>query len=129
MIERLVGVYDAEGSLRGELAYALGKLAGRAHCALCDITHGVIRPRRSFETWRDSLPVPFELVHLDERSDDIVAASTGRVPCVVARTASGVTLLLAPDDLEACAGDVERMAEAIARAVDAHDLTWPNATP
>jgi hypothetical protein len=83
----------------------------------------VIRPRRSFGTWRDSLPVPFELVHRDERSDEIVAASTGRVPCVLARTAGGVTMLLGPDDLGACVGDVERMAEALARAVD------PTASP
>jgi hypothetical protein len=43
VIARLIGVYNAEGSLRGELAYLLGKLTGRAHCALCDITHGALR--------------------------------------------------------------------------------------
>ena len=42
-IERLIGVYDADGGLRGELAYVLGHLAGRAECALCDITHSAVR--------------------------------------------------------------------------------------
>jgi hypothetical protein len=39
-IRRLVGVYNANGTVGGELAYFLGARLGRAHCSLCDITHG-----------------------------------------------------------------------------------------
>ena len=35
----LVAVYHADGGVRGELSYVLGRLLGTAHCALCDITH------------------------------------------------------------------------------------------
>ena len=45
----LVGVYHANGSWHGELAYLLGRLSGRAHCALCDITHGLLRQHGAFD--------------------------------------------------------------------------------
>jgi hypothetical protein len=48
-IRRLVGVYNANGSVGGELAYFIGARLGRAHCALCDITHGLVRERA---TWK-----------------------------------------------------------------------------
>jgi hypothetical protein len=44
-VRRLVGVYDADGTLRGEVGYWVGARLGRAHCALCDITHSPIRER------------------------------------------------------------------------------------
>jgi hypothetical protein len=33
----LIGVYAADGTVTGELAYFVGARLGRAHCALCDI--------------------------------------------------------------------------------------------
>jgi hypothetical protein len=39
-VESLVGVYDADGTALGELSYFLRASVGRAHCALCDVTHG-----------------------------------------------------------------------------------------
>ena len=123
VIDGLVGVYDARGSLRGELAYAWGKLTGRAHCALCDITHRGVRRRPELGRWIRTLPVPLELVHLDERTDDVVAASEGRTPCVLARTPGGLVLLLGPADLEPCTGDIDCFADALRRADDDHDLS------
>ena len=35
----LVGVYDADGGIRGEVSYVVGHLLHRRECALCDITH------------------------------------------------------------------------------------------
>ncbi|MBA2282333.1 MAG: hypothetical protein H0W25_14065 [Acidimicrobiia bacterium] len=40
-ITRLIGVYDADGSVLGELSYFLKARLGRAHCALCDGNIGV----------------------------------------------------------------------------------------
>ena len=41
--QELVGVYHADGSLLGEARYVVGKILGRAHCSLCDITHDMVR--------------------------------------------------------------------------------------
>jgi len=82
---RLVGVYRAEGSLRGEIAYVVGKLLGTAHCALCDITHSPVRRKAAWDRMAAGLGVPFELVHLDERDADppataLVAFATDDLP-------------------------------------------------
>ncbi len=42
-VVRLIGVYDADGTLRGELGYWVGARLGRRHCSLCDITHALRR--------------------------------------------------------------------------------------
>ena len=69
--------------------------------------------------------MPLDLVHLDERTDDVVAASEGRTPCVLAHTPGGLVLLLGPADLESCAGGVDCFADLLRRAIDDHALSLP----
>jgi hypothetical protein len=124
-IHALIGVYHANGSLRGELAYLFGKLSGRAHCALCDITHGPLRRRPGFDACVATLPVAFDLVHLDERSDDVTAACDGRTPCVLARTGAGLVVLVDAEELAACGGDPARLRSAIERSAATLGMRWP----
>ncbi|MGH9187000.1 MAG: hypothetical protein ACRD0U_14460 [Acidimicrobiales bacterium] len=124
-IRSLVGVYDAVGTLRGKLAYVAAKLTGRAHCALCDITHRGVRHSRAFDEACQSLPVDIELVHLQSRSEEVLAASDGRAPCVLARTDSAVVMLLGPDDLAACDGSPDALVAAIRVAAVERTLAWP----
>jgi hypothetical protein len=115
----LVGVYHANGSLRGELAYVIGKVFGRAHCALCDITHGKVRRKPDFDRCAEQLPVPFTLVHLDERDPDVLAASGTGTPCVLGRFDDGqILLLLGPDELERCQSDPRALQRAIEQAIE-----------
>jgi hypothetical protein len=114
---RLTGVYDANGSAAGELSYLIGRSLGVRHCALCDITHGRLREKEAWRAARRRLPVPVTAVHLDERDADERAASEGRAPCVLAHTADGVDVLLGPGELEACAGDPERLVDALIQAL------------
>ena len=115
-IVRLVGVYDADGTLRGELTYWVGARLGRAHCALCDITHGVVRERADWRSCRDGLPVPFDTYHRDDQPEPVRAAAAGVAPVVLAETAVGHIVLLGPDELEACDASVEQLSAAIERA-------------
>lgn len=107
-IDALYGIYNAEGSLAGELRYVWGKIRGTAHCALCDITHRGIREKASFKDCRGGLGLPFELLHLDELTPALREATLGRTPCVVARRGETLEVVLEDDDLRACRGDVER---------------------
>ena len=123
-IRKLTGIYNARGTVAGELAYLLGKLSGRTHCGLCDITHGLrLRERQDWREQRARLPVPFEAVHLDERSVEVGHACPV-APCVVAHTDDGLVPLLAPTDIDACAGSGEALVAAIGRAAREHGLTF-----
>ena len=124
-IRRFVGVYDADGSLRGELAYWVGARLGRAHCALCDITHGLARKSVGWKACRAGLPVPFDTYHRDDRPAS-VAAVTDRLPVVVAETDDGTVLvLLTADALDACGGSGPKLVSAMEEAVAAHGLDGP----
>jgi hypothetical protein len=124
-IRRLVGVYNANGTLTGELAYFVGARLGRAHCALCDITHGLVRERPAWTTCRANLPVPFDTHHLNDQPEAVQAACDGVAPVVLAQTDTEVVVLLGPHELQACHGSVQRLTDAINAAVDARALHWP----
>ena len=124
IITRLVGVYDADGGIRGELAYLAGKVAGR-HCSLCDITHSPVRRRKAWDAYVASLPVPFDVLHRNERTEDVRAATTGKEPCVVAQTDDGGIVLVVDADRLAGAADVAGLARELDRALAEHGLQWP----
>lgn len=124
VVARLVGVYDADGGLRGEIAYLAGKLAGR-HCTLCDITHSPVRRRREWDSYTASLPVPFDVVHRNERSAAVERITQGREACVVAECSDGSVVFLLDNAALARANDVEGLASAVVSAMDQGGLTWP----
>ena len=123
-IIRLVGIYDASGTLRGEIAYWVGAKLGRRHCALCEITHGSVRERPEWRTCTTGLPVPFDTYHRDDQPDAVRIAAAGQAPVVVAETAAGHLLLLTPDDLTACDGSTDRLITAIEQRAAHLDLEW-----
>ena len=105
----LVGVYHADGSLMGELRYVWGKIRGTVHCALCDITHGSIREKATFRSYRERLSIPLRNVHLDERDPGVQAATDGKTPCVVGRTVGGEwEMVMDREALEECASSVSQ---------------------
>lgn len=123
-VRRLIGVYHADGGLWGELAYVAGKLRGTAHCALCDITHGRVRRKTEWADLVACLGVPFDVMHLNERSPKIAAFSEGRTPCVIADTEGGLRLLLGPAELDAAGGDVGRFTTALRQAMSSSGPLW-----
>lgn len=111
-------MYDASGTLRGELAYWVRSRLGRDHCSLCDITHGTFREKPEWEGCRSQLPVPMETVHLDERDEPLERLTAGRTPCVVAEVDGRLEMLLGPQALAACDRSPEALVAAIARELD-----------
>jgi hypothetical protein len=126
-IVRLVGVYDADSTLRGELSYWVGARLGRRHCSLCDITHGSLRQRPEWQTCRAGLPVPFDTYHRNDQPDTVRAAAHGQAPVVVAETDIGHLVLLTPAELDACNGSIDLLVEAIEQSAELHGLTWATA--
>ena len=120
----LVGVYDADSTVRGEFAYWVGARLGRRHCSLCEITHGSVRQRPEWKACQAGLPVPFDTVHRNDQPETIRAVSGGHAPVVVAETDVGHVVLLASEDLAACDGSIDRLVEAIEQSAASLGLTW-----
>jgi len=118
-IRRLSMVYDADGTLVGEVRYVVGHLLGRVRCDLCDITHGGLRRRTTFDELVASLPVPVAVLHRDEQDAELAPFTAGRLACVVAHTDLGMEVLVTRDELAACEGRVDRLAEVLRPRLDA----------
>ena len=121
----LVGVYDADSTLRGELTYWIGARLGRRHCSLCEITHGLVRQRSAWKQCQAGLPVPFETFHRNDQPEPIRAITQDQAPVVVAVTDATSVLLLSPEELEACNGSIDILVAAIRHAADRLNLFWP----
>ncbi len=102
----LWGVYHANGGLVGELAYVFGKIRGTAHCALCDITHGPFSKKPEWRELELELGIPVRLVHLNERSPELLAATGDRTPTLMLETEDGFTEVISPEELEEVGGSV-----------------------
>ncbi len=124
-VDELVMIYDADGGIRGELAYGWGKLRRTAHCSLCDITHHLVKQRRSWSDWRCRVGVTVTVLHRNERSDEIETLSGDRTPCVLARTGDGLMFLLGPGELDACDGDLAVFEAVLATALDRAGMELP----
>lgn len=115
-------VYDADGGLVGEVRYVVGHLLGRAECSLCDITHGPVRRKASFDAFVAALEAEghrVEVHHRNEQREAQATASAGHLPCVlVADRADGPwRVLVGADELRACGGDVDRFGEVVLAAL------------
>lgn len=124
-VDELVGVYHADGGVLGELRYVAGRLTGRTHCSLCDITHSGVRRRPQWDDLVAELGVGFRLVHLNERDPAVGQASAGATPCVLARSGDGLHMVMAPADLEALGGDLPAFVAALRRGVERAELSLP----
>jgi len=122
-IDELIGVYNADGGLVGELRYVVGKVLGRTHCALCDLTHGSVSMSPEWKRAADRISTPIVLLHLNERPEDVRRASDDTVPCVLARVGDELVVLLGPDDLEACEQRVDEFERRIRDAAAARGMT------
>ncbi len=119
-IIEFIGVYDADATLSGEIAYWVGARLGRRHCSLCDITHGMFTRRREWTCAAAELPVPFRSFHRNDAPDDVIALAAGRYPLVVARRRDGdLQMVLDADRLDGLDASPERLRDALVSAFDA----------
>ena len=112
----LIGVYDGDGSLSGEVRYWIGARLGRTHCSLCEITHGLFRKKSEWRECRQELDVEFTTFHRDDAPADVLDLCGHVLPVVVARRGDELFVVLDPVELESFGGRVERFHEALISA-------------
>ena len=119
-VRELIGVYDADATLWGEISYWVGARLGQRHCSLCDITHGLFTPKSQWRDCAATLPVPFTTFHRNDQPDDVRACIGKNLPAIVARTDRGVQMFVTPAELETCHGDPQALFELLAARLAAN---------
>jgi hypothetical protein len=110
-ITELIGVYDADSTIWGEMSYWIGARIGRRHCSLCDITHGTFTKKKDWTQCVSSLDVPFTTFHRNDAPRDVIAAAQEHFPIVLARRDGNLEVVLSDDELRSFNGSVGRMSE------------------
>ena len=118
-VSEVVGVYDADGGLLGEAAYAWGKVRGTRHCGLCDITHATVRRKREWDRMAATLPLPVRLLHLNELDQELRAAvAVTGAPVVLARDGREWRELVGARELDGMEGSVSAFEVAVRLRLD-----------
>ena len=107
-VVEIIGVYDADSTLVGEVSYWIGARLGRTHCSLCELTHGVLTVKNTWKSCERALSVPFTTYHRNDAPTDVLTRAAGQFPVVLARTNQDLTVLLNREQLETFNGDTER---------------------
>ena len=110
---RLVGVYRADGGLRGELRYLAGHYLRGQSCSLCDITHSPFRRKAAWDAAVAELGIPFDLLHLNELDPDLAGYVGDDAAMVIGERSAGRVTLLGNDELTTLHGDVHGFFDAL----------------
>lgn len=117
MVDRILGVYNADGGIVGELRYIVGHVLGTVSCALCDITHSPIRRKREWDAMVAQLDIPVDLRHLNELDEREAAAVGDSAPVVLVDRDGMLELLLDAAQLEKLDGSVSAFYVAVRSAL------------
>jgi hypothetical protein len=117
----VIGVYNANSTILGEVSYWIGARFGVAHCSLCDITHGLFAERKDWKSCRDQSEFNFSTFHRNDQPEAVRAAANDVTPVVVALVNDKYQVLLGPQQIDACEGSPERLVAAITEALVAID--------
>jgi hypothetical protein len=129
-IIRFVGIYDADGTIVGEIKYMAGKLLGVAKCSLCDLTHGTkLKGRDDFKACAEALPIPLDLFHRNDQPQELRTLTNNALPCIIGETEGGSrTIVATAQQLDDCRKDVGRLETLLREALEASSTTTSTAT-
>ena len=101
-------IYNAEGSIIGELKYLLLKYFYGFKCSMCEITHNSFSEKKEWSKLVSNSSYNIEAVHLDEQPDDLHQFSNGKAPCVVAKSNKSFKFIFTNDELNSFRGDAQK---------------------
>lgn len=118
-VDELIGVYDADSTLIGEVSYWIGARLGTRHCSLCDLTHGLFTTKAEWTSCVRLLTVPFVTYHRNDAPDEVLRAAACGFPVVLARRGDALEVALDPAALEQFGGSTTAFAASLRQLLDA----------
>lgn len=106
---RILGIYDADGTVAGEARYLMKKAMGRSSCALCDLTHGWNPFGKG--SWRKlkSTEPRIEWLHRNEIPEQILSGIIEEIPCIAVEENGNIRPLVNKQEIKALAGDLHKL--------------------
>ena len=102
----LICVYDADGSILGELNYLWKKAFHSFTCSMCDITHNFITTKKKWKTEVQNCKYDISTYHLNDQPTLIKETTLNNTPCVVKVEGGTSSILISNDELETINGNI-----------------------
>ena len=103
----LICVYDADGSLLGELNYLWKKAFHSFTCSMCDITHNFITTKKKWKIKVQNCKYDISTYHLNDQPTLIKETTLNNTPCVVKVESGSSSILISNDELKTIDGNVD----------------------
>ena len=103
----LICVYDADGSLLGELNYLWKKAFHSFTCSMCDITHNFITTKKKWKIKVQNCKYDISTYHLNDQPTLIKETTLNNTPCVVKVEDGSSSILISNDELKTIDGNVD----------------------
>ena len=100
-------IYNAEGSIFGEIRYLYNKYIKDIKCSMCDITHNYFSEKGEWRKKCNEFPFKIECLHLDELPIEIKDIVKDNAPCVVTQKKSVNEVVINNKELTSMNGDVD----------------------
>jgi hypothetical protein len=115
---RIIGIYNADGSILGELKFAVNKVTGKSNCGLCDLTHGW-NPlgKSSWKRASSSSHVEIELLHRNELTTE-QSETAGDLPAIIVEKVGEWKKIMSADDIFSFSGNASGFLTQIETLVD-----------
>lgn len=107
--DSLVFIYNGHWSIQGGITYLSELTRGMESCALCDITHGLVRKKGQWKECEAQISTPIESLYLNQLEDPHKQAAGEEYPCILGRSGNNYKKLLGPLELKECEGDPEAL--------------------
>ena len=112
-------IYNASGTLAGELNYLYGKYFLGDHCELCDITHSTVSVKPEWEEWIGALLCESYVLHTNEAKAMDIDLSQFVLPVVLLDTGNGLEELISKSEMAECGKGVVSFGELFYRNLNA----------
>ena len=87
-------IYNASGTIGGEISYLYGKYLKNQHCELCDITHSTVSAKPEWRAWISALKCENYVLHTNEAEEMRINFSGFALPVVLIERGNGLEELI-----------------------------------
>ena len=100
-------IYNAKGSILGEITYLWKKLFLNFDCSLCNVSHNTFTEKQLWKKEMSKFKYKLEMLHLDEQPKNLQMFTEGLTPCVVSNNESEFNLIMDRDQINKLNGSVQ----------------------